>query len=336
MADDLTSEGKKEGKSKSNENKIPAKGAKSGGATGAPPEKVKYRGSQYPDKELPEEFVEGVKLLEEALKMPVWMLIQSNIEPIDSLNDLIWRMFYKEKESLGSVEQVALVLHSPGGQAKTAFQVASLFQRQCKFGFKAVVPQYAKSAATLLSLGANEIILNDYAELGPLDAQLFDREREGGISALDEVQALERLQASSLEAVDQAMYLLLSRTGKKVETLLPHILNYATNMMHPLLEKIDTVHYTQMSRILKVAEEYATRLLRYRYSPEESHKIARRLVEKYPEHGFVIDHKEAKEIGLKVRTPQGNESSALAKIEKYVSKLTVIGTLKELENEPKD
>jgi hypothetical protein len=52
----------------------------------------------------------------------------------------------------------ALVIATPGGSAKSAFQLAMLLKRHCG-GFVAVVPRYAKSAATLLALGADEIIL---------------------------------------------------------------------------------------------------------------------------------------------------------------------------------
>lgn len=42
---------------------------------------------------------------------------------------------------------------------------------------------------------------------------------------------------------------------------LPIVLEYSSVLLKPLFEKIDVIHYTQMSRILKVAEEYALRLL---------------------------------------------------------------------------
>jgi len=47
------------------------------------------------------------------------------------------------------------------------------------------VPRYAKSAATLLALGADRILLGKFAEIGPLDAQFDDPEREYRLSALD-------------------------------------------------------------------------------------------------------------------------------------------------------
>lgn len=65
--------------------------------------------------------------------------------------------FFRAQDSLPK-EKIALVIESPGGSAKSAFQLAMLLKRHCG-GFVAVVPRYAKSAATLLALGADEIIL---------------------------------------------------------------------------------------------------------------------------------------------------------------------------------
>jgi hypothetical protein len=190
-----------------------------------------------------------------------------------------------------------------------------------------LVPRYAKSAATLLTLGAERIVLGAHAELGPLDAQLLDPEREDYSSTLDEVQALQRLHARALETVDETMNMLLARTGKKVETLLPMVLRFVADLMEPLSQKIDTVHYTQMSRILKVAEEYAVRLLAPKYPLEEAKRIARHLVEAYPEHGFIIDATEANDFGLEVEEAEGELAQLLGRIAAKVSEATIIGRL---------
>lgn len=167
------------------------------------------------------------------------------------------------------------------------------------------------------------------AELGPLDVQMFDPDREGFGSALDEVQALERLNAFALKAVDEGMMLLTSRSGKSLEKLLPQVLHFVAEMVRPLFEKIDTVHYTQMSRLLKVAEEYAIRLLEPRYPSKRAEEIARQLVNGYPEHGFFIGQKEASRIGLKTSLPKDDLGTALERLAKTTHGLVVVGQLQE-------
>jgi hypothetical protein len=58
-------------------------------------------------------------------------------------------------------------------------------------------------------------------------------------------------------------------------------------------EKIDTFEVTSKARALKVAEDYAIRLMRLNYSEVVARSIARSLVERYSEHGFTIDRDEA-------------------------------------------
>jgi hypothetical protein len=205
-----------------------------------------------------------------------------------------------------------------------------LLRQHCG-GFIAIVPRLAKSAATLLALGADEIALGTDGELGPLDAQFIDPDREDRLSALDEFQALERLHAFALEAADTSMMLLLHRTRKKVETLMPLVLRFVTDMTRPMFEKIDVVHYTQMARILKVAEDYAVRLLRPKYSAQKAEGIARDLVQKYPEHGFVINAQEAKSLGLKTMDLSDDQKDAVDAFLPIIDNdPTVFGCLTEL------
>ena len=192
-----------------------------------------------------------------------------------------------------------LLIDSLGGHPRVAYQIARLFNR--RGGFIALIPRYAKSAATLLALGAREIYLGTDAELGPLDAQLPDDEREIMISALDEVHSLDRLNAAALEVFDQTMWLVAERTGKRLDVILPHTLEYTANFIRPLIEKIDAVHYTQYSHAFyecPKSTRHALLSFDSKHSNEQARKIASKLVEQYPEHGFVIDSGRSKENRL--------------------------------------
>lgn len=269
-------------------------------------------------------FAEAVIALEKALNLPVWLLVQER----GRIDEEVYNLFFCNRHSLPEMP-IALVIHSPGGLAKEAFQLAKLLRRRCK-AFIAVVPRYAKSAATLLSLGANCIMLGEEAELGPLDAQILDMDRERRASALEEVQALERINAAALVAIDQTMFFLAGRTGKKTEVILPNTLKFVSDMMRPLLEKIDTVQYSQKSRVLKEAEEYATRLLQQVHSDEEAAKIAGELVEKYPNHGFAIDIDEAKKLGLNLVPKKPEHEMAMDNLIPHLKMVTAVGRIQEL------
>src|ERR1700676_1479925 len=64
-----------------------------------------------------------------------------------------------------------LVLHTPGGLVLAATQIArAIFKHKGKV--TVFVPHYAMSGGTLLALAADEIVMCDYAVLGPVDPQL--------------------------------------------------------------------------------------------------------------------------------------------------------------------
>jgi hypothetical protein len=136
--------------------------------------------------------------------------------------------------------------------------------------------------------------------------------------------SLERLNSAALVQIDQAMFLLVPRTGKKTDVLLPMVLSYVAEMMKPLVSKIDAVHYTQRSRVLKVAEEYAIRLLQPRFSKDHAELIARRLVNSYAEHEFVIDRDEAEDIFGKLPQPPPTAGTIIDELEAFLTFSQVI------------
>jgi hypothetical protein len=240
---------------------------------------------------LPEEFGVAVRELEIALGFPVWMLVQSGAERPIGLYEPLLRKFLSARDELAADGHVALLVDSPGGLAEVAYRVARVLQRDG--GFTVVIPRFAKSAATLLSLGATKAIMGEDAEIGPLDAQLWDEEREEPGSALNEVQALDQLHSVALQHLDLTMVAMVAATKKKTDVLLPIAAKFVSDMMCPMLNKIDAVHYAKQARILAVAEHYAVRLLILAGTPEDrARKIADWLVNRYPEHGFVIDRRE--------------------------------------------
>ena len=264
--------------------------------------------------------------------MPVWVLIQTGgiRNPCEYLSDEVADELLRAvlKEPAG--KPIAVLVDSPGGDARAAYRLAALIRRHCG-EFTAVIPRKAKSAATLFLLGAKRILLGKFGELGPLDVQLHDPEREEGMSALDEVQALERLLVFSLEALDRSMLLMVRRSGKKVKSVLPEMSNFVNNLVRPLFEKIDVVHYTQMSRMLKVAEEYAVRLLAPHYPGNVAREIANHLVVNYPEHGFVIDAEEAALFGLKTEAFSADVTAATADLWSTFDTMTIVGRITEKE-----
>lgn len=272
-----------------------------------------------PERPLPPEFGAAAEAIGAAFEAPAWLLVQKSraVSPFALLSEVVRDGFFDFRSDLVDCERVVVIVDSPGGYGPPAYSLARLFQRHCG-GWTAIVPRYGKSAATLFIMGADQLYMGRDAELGPLDAQLMDPEREEVTSALDEVQALERMHSSALDQIDQTMQLLLARTGKKVETLLPIVTKFVSDTMAPLLDKIDTVHYSQQSRVLKVAEDYAVRLMLPRMAREDAEYCARHFVNHYSEHGFVIDAEEANQY-LGLGDPTEEQAVAIANMEEWLT-----------------
>ena len=76
-------------------------------------------------------------------------------------------------KSLGVVENLDLVVVSNGGDGSSAEKMLDLCRQYCTGELRVIVPMYAKSAATLLALGGDEIVMGETSELGPIDAQVY-------------------------------------------------------------------------------------------------------------------------------------------------------------------
>jgi len=75
-------------------------------------------------------------------------------------------------KSIGKADSIDLVVTNPGGDGTAAETILDLCRQYCTQKLRVVVPLYAKSAATLLALGADEIVMGQTSELGPIDAQI--------------------------------------------------------------------------------------------------------------------------------------------------------------------
>lgn len=73
--------------------------------------------------------------------------------------------------SVGDVDTLNLIINSPGGDGTVAEKIIELCRSYCK-KLRVLIPNRAKSAATIIALGADEIVMGHCSELGPIDAQV--------------------------------------------------------------------------------------------------------------------------------------------------------------------
>jgi len=211
--------------------------------------------------------------------------------------------------------EIDIWLDSPGGDAHAAYKLA-LMLRAAASRVRVVVPDYAKSAATLLATVGNEIYVAPGADLGPLDAQMPDEGSvSGSISALNIARAADEV---ARDAVDMAMKGgadLLAITGLSRAQTIDAMLTFSARFSEPLVRQLDpkVVHHAKQT--LQVTAKYAEQLLTASgcVNPDE---IANELVETFPTHGYAISPSEARSLGLPIK-PLVDYEFANAVQEKY-------------------
>lgn len=216
------------------------------------------------------------------------------------------------REKFRGIKTLEILIHSTGGHSSVAFRLAQYFRRHCT-QLNILVPIMAKSAATLLSLNADQIFMGEFAELGPLDTQLRDDLDKGGgyFSPLDEFRSVEFLREHAAEMLDYLSFTLQER-GMSVKQALHEAMPGVVGMMRPLYGQVDPSKLGSYRRALAEGEEYAKRLLAAQMDEDEADDIAEKLVWDYPAHDFVIDYEEAQSIGLPVeRFPVAQEKSLI-------------------------
>lgn len=215
-------------------------------------------------------------------------------------------------------KKACLILLTPGGDPDAGYRIARALQHYYEEGFSVLIPSYCKSAGTLICIGANELIVDDKGELGPLDIQLNKSSELGEkTSGLDLPQAFEALRSEAAKIFRETLFDV--RMGGRISTKLATEVatNLSSNLLSPIYSQIDPLRMGEMQRANFIAYEYGTRL-------NDKFKLLKpgalgRLLLSYSSHAFVIDRKELKELFNKVRRPETtNELRILSHLENLI------------------
>ena len=183
-----------------------------------------------------------------------------------------------------------LFLYSRGGNSDVPWTLVSMF-RECshKGSFSVLLPYRAHSAATVISLGADEIVMAKKAELGPIDATIIS----GPFNPTEE-NSPNRLPLS-VEDVN-GYFSLLDRVGCERPDEKMEGFKQMTTRVHPLAPG-------SVNRLLDETKLVGLRLLNTRAKPfteEENHDIIHKLSSEVYSHSHTISRTEAvRYLGLK-------------------------------------
>jgi hypothetical protein len=179
---------------------------------------------------------------------------------------------------------IDLLLHTGGGNIDAAEKIVSMIRSRVGTGYlRVIVPDFAKSAGTLIALAADKIVMGDSSELGPVDPQIVLADGRGN-----------RIQHSVIS------YLKAYKTNSEALEANP-----ADPVAKIMLEKLDpaTLHLFQMvlDRARILAEKHLSRWMK---KPNYT-AIACDLMDvdanRWQAHGQMIGWEDAQQIGLEVQ-----------------------------------
>lgn len=187
--------------------------------------------------------------------------------------------------------KIDLFLYSRGGDVSVPWRIAGMIREFCT-EFNVIVPYRAQSAATLLSLGADSIIMGRKAELGPIDPTL-SKNTGGGAEGVFTQQEI------AVEDVNSYISFIREKVNINDQSALAALAQSLIQQVGPLA--IGTVN-RQNSHIRLVARKLLTSRSK-KADEERINSIIETLTEKMYSHGHGIGRREASDIGLPVIEP---------------------------------
>jgi len=198
--------------------------------------------------------------------------------------------------SISGADQINLLLHSPGGDGTIIEKMVDMCRSHLSGQnrkLRVIVPNIAKSAATVLALGADQILMGYCSELGPIDPQvpIAVSGMTQWVSAFAFVEARDKLMDQIAVAIKK---------------------NEPTVGLLQQLAGLNIPFTNEMENQIGFAKKTAITLLdKYMLAPsfpeaksraEKAREIAEKLLSKqlFPVHGQYIDGSTARELGLEV------------------------------------
>jgi len=263
-------------------------------------------------------------------KAPCFVFIINEVPAM--IDENIYMAICQNKDKLNKGKLLNIIMFSYGGNIHSAYKIMKILRNRFESIHVYVVNQ-AKSAATFMCLGGDEIILAEWSELGPLDSQhKSPADPQRVISALESFKALESIRKFTLETFDSTMLHFLARSGLTMIEAIPHVTNLVGKIVEPLFNNFDVHRLGDYVRSLEIAQDYGTRIMAGSYKSKndvDRHLILFSLIWNYPSHGQVIDFDECIKLGLNARLTNDDEEKILQEIKKSVDNTLYVGIITE-------
>ena len=203
--------------------------------------------------------------------------------------------FIEHLDKIGNTKKISLYLYTRGGNTAAAWNIINLLRMYCD-ELQVIIPHKAHSAGTIISLGANEIVMTKQATLGPIDPSIntpLNPQIPGMPGQTYPV---------SVEAVKGYLEFAENELSIHDDEALSKIYLKLSELVHPLV--LGQV-YRSKAQIQMLAEK----LLHNQVTdPDKVKKIIDFLCSDSGSHDYTINRREAEnDLGLKIRKPTDNQ-----------------------------
>jgi hypothetical protein len=221
-----------------------------------------------------------------------------------------------ERREQPQLPNCLLVLCTLGGSTEAAFRLARTLRRDYRH-LTVYIDDYCKGAGMLLALTADDLVISDFGELGPLDLVSQRAVIPGrGDSGRAHVQALRALRAEAESSFEEYLARFRSRSlAMTSRSAIEQASALAIGLMGPVFAQVDPLHVAEADRAKTTATLYVQRL----GGNHLKEGALERLLTGYPSHDFVVDREEASDLLRTVRAPTPDESDFLTQIEPIVT-----------------
>lgn len=202
--------------------------------------------------------------------------------------------FVDHLDPLKKVDKISLFLYTRGGNTLAAWSLVNLIRQFCK-EFEVIIPSKAQSSGTLISIGANTVVMTKQATLGPIDPSLNGPLNPQNPQVPQNPAARIPVSVESIKG-----YIELAKEDLSIsnENELTKVLLSLSEKVHPLV--LGDV-YRSRTQIQMLARKLLSQQLEDKERIEE---IITFLTSDSGSHDYTIYRKEAKEeLGLNIEKP---------------------------------
>jgi len=194
---------------------------------------------------------------------------------------------------------IDLMIAGFGGDPMVSWRIMSSIRERID-NVAVLVPQTAYSAATLLALGANEIIMHPNANLGPIDMQITTTQVGPGGESIQ--------RQFSTEDVEAFLDFVRERLGVSDQ-------EHLRRLFEMICKEVGTLGVGFTARSVKLATALGEKLLAMHMTGAENATRRKTLVEtlstQFHSHAYPVSRKEAMEVGLPISRERDEELESL-------------------------